>query len=50
MTFILETTCRETGETERQEFAGPEERIAAFARLDVHSQAYRFIETDEDAP
>lgn len=48
--FILETTHRETGEVTRTEFETPEARIAAFARVDVHTHAYRFEETGEDAP
>lgn len=48
--FILETTHRETGEVTRTEFQTSEERINAFARVDVHACAYRFDETQEDAP
>lgn len=48
--FILVTTHRETGKTTRAEFETRDERIAAFARVDIHANAYRFEETGEDVP
>lgn len=50
MSFILETTHRDTGQTQRQEFVTAEDRIAAFARVDIHAHSYRFVEAGEDAP
>lgn len=47
--FVLETTHRETGKTQRQEFETPEERINAFSRIDIHAYGYRFEETGEAA-
>lgn len=48
--FILVTTHRETGKVTRDEFEARDERIAAFARIDLHDSAYRFEETGEDVP
>lgn len=48
--FILVTTHRETGKVTRTEFETRDERIAAFARTDLHANAYRFEETEEDVP
>ncbi len=47
--FVLETTHRETGKIQRQEFATSEERIAAFSCIDIHAYGYRFEETGEAA-
>ena len=47
--FILETTHRESGDVQRQEFATSEERINAFSRIDIHAHGYRFEETGEAA-
>ncbi len=48
--FVLETTDRETGKVARTEFKTCDERINAFAHVDVHTHAYRFEEAGEDAP
>lgn len=44
LTFALITTNRESGKTSRQEFATPEDRMAAFSRVDVHAYSYRLEE------
>ena len=46
LSFVLETTHRDTGKTERRVFATVEERIAAFSKLDIHTHSYRFDDID----
>ena len=44
--FVLETTHRDTGKTERRVFDTAEERLAAFSKLDIHTHGYRFDDGD----